>query len=119
MKNPIKTWSIYSLKIDEEHKHEKMLFLYSDKVRIISKSEKGFFKKIKIKSISTKELTKINIFKDNNELKEIIKEEDKEKESNEMNGNDAKEEKQKEKEIEMEEKNEIKENNNIKEENII
>ena len=114
---PYKMFS--SWKIDEEHKHEKMLFLYSDKVRIISKSEKGFFKKIKVKSISTKELTKINIFKDNNELKEIIKEEDKEKESNEMNENDIKEEKEKEKEIEMEEKNEIKENNNIKEENII
>jgi hypothetical protein len=82
-----------SWKIDEEHKHEKMLFLYSDKVRIISKTEKGFFKKVKIKPQSNKEVIKIKETKDNKENKEnkeITKQEDKEKtekENNENNNN--------------------------------
>ena len=56
--SPYKMFSSY--KIDEEHKHEKMLFLYSDKVRIISRTEKGFFKRQKItKMPSIKEVNKI------------------------------------------------------------
>jgi hypothetical protein len=50
---PYKIFS--SWKKDEEHKHEKMLFLYSDKVKIISKSEKGFFKKSKNKTNKDKD----------------------------------------------------------------
>ena len=121
---PYKMFS--SWKIDEEHKHEKMLFLYSDKVRIISRTEKGFFKKVKTKpqSLSTKEVTKTKEIKDNKENKEIIKQEEKEKteKENSENNNDIKDEKEKEKE--KEEKNEIKENSsnsnsNINEENTV
>ena len=50
---PYKLFS--SWKKDEEHKHEKMLFLYSDKVKIISRSEKSFFKKNKNKAIKDKD----------------------------------------------------------------
>jgi hypothetical protein len=98
-----------------------MLFIYSDKVRIISKTEKGFFKKVKIKPQSNKEVIKTKETKDNKdnkENKEITKQEDKEKtekENNENNNNEIKEEKEKE----TEEKNEIKENTNINEENAI
>ena len=68
-----------SWKIDEEHKHEKMLFLYNDKVRIISKTEKGFFKRTKpSKTSSTKEVTKNKENKEIKENKENIKIEDKE-----------------------------------------
>ena len=44
---PYKIFS--SWKNNEEHKHEKMLFLYSDKVKIITQREKSFFKKNKNK----------------------------------------------------------------------
>ena len=76
---PYKIFS--SWKKDEEHKHEKMIFLYSDKVKIISKSEKGFFKKSKnktnkdkdnkdqkIKNKSRSSQNEINPNQDNNNL---------------------------------------------------
>ena len=45
---PYKIFS--SWKKDEELKHEKMLLLYSDKVKIITRSEKSFFKNNKSKA---------------------------------------------------------------------
>ena len=85
---PYKMFS--SWKIDEEHKHEKMLFLYNDKIRIISKTEKGFFKRTKpSKTSSTKEVTKNKENKEIKENKENIKIED--KEIKEIKENDSKE----------------------------
>ena len=114
--SPYKMFS--SWKKDEEHKHEKMLFLYSDKVRIISKTEKGFFKKMKtIKSQSSKEVGK------NKDNKEVTKpEENKEENEEDKDDNNIKEEKEKEKEKETKEENTIEENttentNDIKDNN--
>ena len=45
---PIKIFS--SWKKGEEQKSEKILFLYKDKVKIISKTEKNLFKKNKLKN---------------------------------------------------------------------
>ena len=90
---PYKMFS--SWKKEEENKHEKILFLYNDKVKIISRSEKSFFKKTKTsnKNVSTKDLikTKENIIKqddkENKENKELqeIKENKEEKKENEEN----------------------------------
>ena len=83
--NPYKIFS--SWKKDEDHKNEKILFLYQDKVKIISKIEKGFFKKSKAsnkslnKEIKVKEkLTPKKEEKESGDNKEI-KEENKEENS--------------------------------------
>ena len=63
-----------------------MLFLYSDKVRIISRTEKGFFKRQKItKMPSIKEVNKVK--KDIKEVKENIKSEDKENQEDDSKEN--------------------------------
>ena len=51
---PYKIFS--SWKKNEEHKHEKMLFLYSDKVKIITQKEKSFFKKKQSKANKDKDI---------------------------------------------------------------
>ena len=98
--SPYKMFSSY--KIDEEHKHEKMLYLYSDKVRIISRTEKGFFKRQKItKMPSIKEVNKIKENKDIKEIKENLKPEDKENQENDSKENSIsiKEESEENKEV--------------------
>ena len=97
--DPYKIFS--SWKKDEEQKNEKILFLYPDKVKIISKSEKGFFKKTKSTKIPKEKET-------------IIKEKQNTKKEEKKEKNDTKEEK----EI-KEETNENKEDESVNKENKI
>jgi len=64
-----------SWKKDEEHKHEKMYFLYDDKVKIITKTEKSIFKKSKPKH--SKDIKENKEIKKETKEKQVIKQEDK------------------------------------------
>ena len=95
---PYKVFS--SWKKDE---HEKILFLYNDKIKIISKTEKGFFRKSK--KVSQKDIK-------NKESKEKISLKVESKEMKEIKDNIIIDEKEKENEINIENK-ESKEENSI------
>ena len=90
---PYKIFS--SWKKDEEQKFEKLMFLYRDKVKIISKSDKGFFKKNKSnkshkenKNKEKSEQKKDDKEKEKKEDNKDIKEENKDNENNEENKED-------------------------------
>ena len=135
--DPSKIFS--SWKKDEEHKHEKMLFLYNDKVKIITKTEKSIFKKSKAKHNKDNKENKDS--KKETKEKQILKQEEKEnkeinndnkenniKEETKENSNEENKEKEKKEETEnnIDEKNEQKienvsiaeEENEIKDEEI-
>ena len=104
---PYKIFS--SLKKNEDVKNEKILFLYEDKIKIISKTnEKGFF----IKSKSENKFNKINMFMKNKDNKENKNQDVKENKNNkEIEENkETKEKKDNEEAKEDTEKKEEKEN---------
>ena len=71
--NPYKVFS--SWKKDEHQKNEKIIFLYKDKIKIISKTEKSLFKKSKTNLKTYKETKeKATPKKEETELKEINEE---------------------------------------------
>ena len=120
---PIKIFS--SLKKNEDVKNEKILFLYQDKVKIISKTnEKGFFKNIKNKEIKDKDNKNIKNNKDiknkDNKAKDnkIIKENEENNENKEDKDNkDIKENKDEKGDEETKEAKETKEQNENEETN--
>ena len=104
--NPYKIFS--SLKKNEDVKNEKILFLYEDKIKIISKTnEKGFFKKNKNKENKTNKNKQDIKNKENKGNTKDIKDTKKEAEENK----DSKEQK----EIKENEESRITENKEIKE----
>ena len=107
-----------SWKKDEEHKHEKMLFLYEDKVKIITKTEKSIFKKSKTKhSKDIKEKQENKETKKENKEKQVIKQEDKNNKEINKDNKDNKDNTIKEEIKENSGSEENKDNNNtIKEE---
>ena len=125
---PYKIFS--SWKKDEELKHEKMLLLYSDKVKIITRSEKSFFKNNKSKANrdknNNKDKTKdknkgnqdnININKDINNNLNNSKDNKEENEMEDLNKEIKEENSIDEDEIKIED-NSIIEDSDIKEEEI-
>ena len=108
---------IYStLKKNEDIKNEKILFLYQDKIKIISKTnEKGFFKKNKTKENKENKNIKGNKEVKNKENKEIrnVKENEESKETKENEETkEIKEIKENEEEKVVKENEETEENNN-------
>ena len=102
--NPYKIFSSWK---KEEQKNEKIILLYKDKVKIISKIEKGLFKKNKSKETKIKE--KSTPKKEEKEDREENREENKE-DNKEDNNSENKEEinkEEEESEINEEETNEI------------
>ena len=80
---PYKVFS--SWKKNEEQKNEKILLLYKDKIKIISKIEKDFFKKRKSSNTSNKNIKQIETNKIEEKKREEIKEEKEEENKEEIN----------------------------------
>ena len=107
--NPYKIFS--SLNKNEDIKNEKILFLYQDKIKIISKTnEKGFFKNIankdnKSNKDNKNKENKSKDIKGNEEKKDNEIKENEEKDDNKINNENSDEENKSEEEIDKDDEN--------------